>query len=351
VAIHYGDYFNDPGKQLMPQAWQGLSSQNLLDSIYEYTYRVLDLLQGQGTTPSVIGIGNETTWGFIDANSATDGWQWPIDAEKFQAAFDAVDEFNLQYDFDIRKAVHFTESTAKWLTGLFTSKGITQFDIIGISYYPSYSPETDLSELGALISDLKTGYNKEVMVLETGFVWKVNGWIDNYNNILNDNGNVLPYPASPEGQRQYLLDLCQTVYTNGGSGVFYWEPAYISSGLCTLWGKGSPYENVCFFNFQDQNKALSAFDFFDFCSTLNTDQLTKLPYHISPNPTSGPCQISGPGLPFTLQIHDLNGRMIFRGQYFNTHVNLDLAGMAMGQYVAKIIDPQGAYCIPVQLIH
>lgn len=74
LAIHYGDYFNDPGKQKRPAAWDGISHDVLLDSIYNYTYGVLETLEAQGTLPAIVGIGNETTWGFVDETSSTDGW-------------------------------------------------------------------------------------------------------------------------------------------------------------------------------------------------------------------------------------------------------------------------------------
>ena len=343
LALHYGDYFNDPGNQKMPQAWMGLEHQDLLDSIYNYTYHVLEEMNDQGTLPGIIGVGNETTYGFIDATSTTDGWQWPNDAEKFNTAFQAIDDFNVDFGTLVKKAVHFTESSANWLGGLFPSKGISNFDIIGISFYPFYSKNTDLYELGALIKKLNETYEKDIMIFETGFVWKPNGWVDSYNNIMNDNGNVLDFPATPEGQKEYLLALAQTVYDNGGHGLFYWEPAYISSDMCTKWGQGSPYENVCFFDYRDNNKALPAFDFFSFCETLSAEIEDYSPIVISPNPIyTERILIQNHGALHHWKIVDIKGQVILNGQFDigTTATFINIRKLNDGMYFLYILDPQ-----------
>jgi arabinogalactan endo-1,4-beta-galactosidase len=54
--------------------------------------------------------------------------------------------------------------------------------------------------------------------------------------------------------------LTQTVVSAGGSGVVYWEPAWISSGCATRWAKGSSWENSALFDYEPGN-AHSGFDF------------------------------------------------------------------------------------------
>ena len=164
LAIHYGDYFNDPNTQKRPQAWYGLTGATLQNAIYNYTTSVLQTLKNSNVTPDIVAIGNETTWGFIDDTSTTNGWTWPEDANKFNIAFTAVNNFNFANGTTIKKAVHFTDNTASWLAGLFTSQSITNFDIIGISFYPYWSNFTSLTQLGTLVNTLKTTYNKDVMI-------------------------------------------------------------------------------------------------------------------------------------------------------------------------------------------
>ena len=231
LAIHYGDYFNDPGCQKMPAAWSGLPHAILLDSIYNYTFAVLERLSIEGVVPDIVAIGNETTWGFVDETGTTNGWTWPQDAEKFNAALDAVDDFNSAHAATIKKALHFTDGTAAWLAGLFQDNGITNYDMIGISYYPALT-EKSLLQLGQLISQLKSSYGKEIMIFETGAPYTTD-YADNHANFMNDFG-ILDYDVTPQGQKNYLVDLASAVYMNGGTGIIYWEPGWISSEMRAL---------------------------------------------------------------------------------------------------------------------
>ncbi len=310
LAIHYGDYFNDPGTQKRPQAWMGLSQNVLLDSIYNYTFSVLNKLKNNGVTPDIVAIGNETTWGFIDETATTDGWSWPTDAQKFNRGFAAVDAFNSANSTSVKKAVHFTDNTASWLAGLFATNNITNFDMIGISFYPNISNFTNLQQLSNLISQLKNTYNKEIMIFETGAPWSTS-FADNYNNVCNNYGNF-NYSVTPQGQKTFLNDLAQTVYAAGGKGVLYWEPAYISSTMCDKWGQGSSYENMSFFNFNAANKALPAFDFFNFCNNLKTNSIenNNVDVALVPNPTNNYFKVISDFQALSYNITDLSGRVL-----------------------------------------
>jgi arabinogalactan endo-1,4-beta-galactosidase len=41
LDIHYSDSWADPGQQTPPSAWQAAAYTDLLDSVYNYTYRVM----------------------------------------------------------------------------------------------------------------------------------------------------------------------------------------------------------------------------------------------------------------------------------------------------------------------
>ena len=138
-----------------------------------------------------------------------------------------------------------------------------------------------LNQIGAIIHELNADYEKDVMLFETGFAYS-NDFSDNYNNFISNNGNVLPYAETPEGQKDFLLDLAQIVDENNGRGIIYWEPAWVSSEMCDQWGQGSAYENVTLFD--TDNQALPAFDFFEFCGTSNSDEEFLNSINIYPNP-------------------------------------------------------------------
>ena len=286
LAIHYSDYFVDPGKQERPAAWAGLSGQVLSDSIFNYTLAVLGALRAQGTVPAIVAVGNETDNGFIDEGAPTDGFEWPADAAKFNAGLAAVDTFNARFGESCTKAIHLTERYARFGAAEFTRNGITNFDMFGLSYYPKFDPETTIEEFGDLVEHLVTTYDKQVIVAETGFAWTRTGFADDYNNFLSSNGNVVTQPTSREGQRDFLIALTREVFARGGTGVLYWEPAWVTSDMCDRWGRGSSYESATFFDFENDNRALPAFDFLDCASVLSfrENQPARQTVTVYPNP-------------------------------------------------------------------
>jgi len=264
LNIHYGDHFRDPGNQQMPLAWQGLNHTDLLTTIYDYTHRVLERLKTEGVIPQYITIGNETTWGFIDPTATPDGFEWPEDAEKFNAAIDAVDDFEMTNNVTILKVLSATDSSVEWLVRELQDNGVSNFDIIGVDYYPFFSHLNSLNELGDIITNLRTSYeNKDVLILETAGSW-IDGSTtsaDGYSNHIVGYNN-LPYSMTSVGQAQFLSDLLSLVASRGGIGILYWEPAWISSDLADPWGIGTSYEHNSLFDFQNNNQALPAFNFF-----------------------------------------------------------------------------------------
>ena len=65
LDIHYSDTWADPGHQTLPKAWEGLSLQELADSVYQYTDEVLKALEARNALPYMVQIGNETNSGFL----------------------------------------------------------------------------------------------------------------------------------------------------------------------------------------------------------------------------------------------------------------------------------------------
>lgn len=99
------------------------------------------------------------------------------------------------------------------------------------------------------VSVLKGKYGKEVMIVETAYPWTIE-YFDDYNNIINTEKLLSDYPATIDGQYNYLVKLTQEVIDGGGKSIFYWEPGWISSNIKTQWGQGSAWECNTLFNFQ-----------------------------------------------------------------------------------------------------
>ena len=191
--------------------------------------------------------------------------------------------------------------------------GSQNFDIIGISYYPVFSPDTKLDDIGDLFKDLINDYDKDVMLFETGFIWTHEN-ADNYNNFIGNNGNKLDYPISAQGQKDFLIDLSQVISDNGGIGVLYWESGWVTSEMCDKWGQGSSYENASFFDFNNQNTPLPAFDFFQFEDTLSINHFRlQEQIKVSPNPFRKSATITyelDQPVKVTLSIYDFSGKPI-----------------------------------------
>jgi len=84
--------------------------------------------------------------------------------------------------------------------------------------------------------------------METAYPW-TSGNSDNYGNTFNLSKLVTGYPATEDGQYNYLKALTQKIIDGGGKGLFYWEPAWITSGMKDLWGTGSSWDNHTLFDF------------------------------------------------------------------------------------------------------
>jgi len=351
LSIHYSDYFADPSKQRMPAAWQGLTQEVLLDSIEQYTLHILHAFNNQHVLPEIISIGNETTWGFIDESTSTNGFNWNEDAYKFNVALNVIDSFNAMNNTSIKKAIHLTESSAVWGANTFIENGVDNFDIIGISYYPFFSPNTSIVKVGEIISEIIASHEKEVMLFETGFAW-TDSYSDNYNNFITNNGNVSSFPKTKQGQKDFLFELAETVEQNNGSGLIYWEPGWITSDLCDQWGQGSSYENVSLFD-TENNQALKSFDFFAYCGTSNEmTEVLDINVKVFPNPIdSNEIIIKYAPSDASWSLIDINGNKIMHGEFQNKKINrIQITRTLNGNYFLHIFSKENETSIIRKII-
>ncbi len=249
LDFHLSDNWADPGKQVIPAAWLPVADNLpvLQDSLYNYIYGTLSALDDEGLMPEMVQIGNETNKGILLTPEQNQEWvlDWERNAPLFNSAIQAVRDLSEE----VRIMLHIADPSAvSWWMDQFHQHGVTDFDLIGISYYWAWHQPTDLDETGAIIAQLKAKYpTKDVMIVETGYIWTTAAQ-DQANNIIN---SVHPdyAPASPEIQRDWLIDLTEEVIESGGIGVVYWEPSWVSTGCRTQWGQGSHQEHATFFDF------------------------------------------------------------------------------------------------------
>lgn len=204
INFHYSDSWADPGKQYKPAEWEDYSFPQLLDAVYDHTYDVLDALKQNGITPEWVQVGNETRRGMLWPEGHTDNGFGNF-TQLINKGYDAVKAI----DSSIKVINHVDNGhdndMYRWMYDGLTSNG-AKFDIIGMSAYPRWSKldgPTLISRVISNLDDMKSRYNKEVMVVESGHYWHE------------------PYMAN-----NYLVELMKALIDEGGTGNFYWEPQY-----------------------------------------------------------------------------------------------------------------------------
>jgi arabinogalactan endo-1,4-beta-galactosidase len=259
LDFHYSDNWADPGKQAIPAAWRDLDEDGLVQAVYDYTYEVLLELYSHGLMPELVQVGNETNSGMLKQVTTLD---WPRDAELFNAGIKAVRDAAEETKTDPKIILHIAQpENAGWWFSNAIENGITDFDVIGLSYYPQWSSYS-ISDLGMHITHLRQVFDKDVIIVETAYLWTIDAVEETADNILNQ--GIRGYPFTVEGQRRYMIDLTQALISNGGLGVVYWEPAWVSTECFTRWGQGSHWENATFFDFTNNNEVHAGIEFLSY---------------------------------------------------------------------------------------
>lgn len=261
LDFHYSDTWADPSKQEIPLAWEiNLSNDSLLGNmLYNYTYSTLYTLDSLELSPEIVQIGNEINPMILQKGNL----QWPINWIRnsflLNKGIKAVRNFSATTTNNIEIMLHIAQpENAIWWFDQASKNNVEDYDWIGLSYYPQWS-QYDLSNLGPVLSQLRTTYNKKLMIVETAYPFTLQN-IDSANNILDSQALLTNYPATQQGQFDYLLELKQVVQNSGGKGLVYWEPAWVSTNCHTLWGNGSHWDNATLFD--HQLKATKGLDFY-----------------------------------------------------------------------------------------
>ncbi|MDR9415580.1 MAG: glycosyl hydrolase 53 family protein [Gracilimonas sp.] len=251
LDYHYSDIWADPGAQEVPKAWEGKVFEAVQDSLYRYTFNTLKYLSEHGALPEMVQIGNENNCGLIHpyANVCNSD-EWEELGKLLNSGIQAVRDIEDETSAEIKVMLHVAqpENVTNWFNNVIEEGQVTDFDVVGFSYYTQWS-DIPLSRISAFVENFRLMYEREVMILETAYPWTVEN-ADNYGNIFGNESLINGYPATKEGQKQFMIDLVQEVKDGGGNGVFYWEPAWITSNLKDLWGTGSSWENNALFDFE-----------------------------------------------------------------------------------------------------
>ena len=228
VDFHYSDFWADPGKQMVPKAWQGMNFEEKQEALYQYTRDCLQKLKAAGVDVGMVQIGNETN-GALCGESATSLGGWKRIMELMSAGSRAVREVCPE----AMVAVHFAnpENAASYegyARNLDYYGG--DYDVFASSYYPYW--HGTLENLSQVLSKVATTYGKKVMVAETSYAYTEKDTDFSGNTIGEGSAVVKDYPMTIQGQANLVRNVIDTVVnkTTNGIGVFYWEGTWISVG-------------------------------------------------------------------------------------------------------------------------
>jgi len=240
LDFHYSDFWCDPGKQFIPKSWRGLSLEDTADTLYNYTKEILRKTKEDGLNITSVQIGNEITNGIL----------WPLGKLTKRPdgrGRDGYDNLSLLLKAGLRalreelpsaKAIiHLENSGNAPLHEEFfreiISRGV-EFDVIGESYYPYWHGTFDM--LFANIENLKKTFHKPVWIVETGYGFALEPFIDGEGfkekNLIDDEffkqpNTYKPYPITKEGQKEFVKELLRLSKEHGVEAVYYWEPFWL----------------------------------------------------------------------------------------------------------------------------
>ena len=207
---------------------------------------MLNELISENLTPDIVQIGNEINTMILQEENNHKKMDWDRNAFLINSGISAVRD--LEKGIEVMLHIAQPENASWWFNEASTN-GITDFDWIGLSYYPKWST-INIDEIDLEVKSLIEKFNKRLMVVETAYPFTLESK-DNASNILGEDSLISSFPASVDGQYNYLQYLKSKLISGGAEGLIYWEPAWVSTGCKTLWGTGSHWENATLFNFEN----------------------------------------------------------------------------------------------------
>ena len=249
VTPHFSDTWAHPGQQQTPSDWSSLSFEELKNQVYTYTSQIMSEIN-----PDYIQIGNEINTGILFPHGRIADNQDQF-VELVNEGVNAVRNSSTNAKIILHCAGF---ESSNWFFNIVNE---VDYDVIGISYYPWWHGKS-LDDLQNQLSSLSINFEKEILIAETSYPFTL-GWNDwTNNNVGLEEHLILPdYPASPQGQKDFIRDIKNLVFeVNNGIGFCYWGAERIAwDGETST--NGSTWENQAVFDFE--NKELPVLQEFD----------------------------------------------------------------------------------------
>ncbi|GAB7350983.1 hypothetical protein MBLNU459_g1480t1 [Dothideomycetes sp. NU459] len=228
LDLHFSNTWADPQAQTTPPSWNDDNIGDLTYTLYNYTLEICNEFAANGIDPAIISIGNEIRSGLL----------WPLGdtshfyniASLLHSASAAIKDSKLNPKPKI--LIHLDNGWS-WDEQSYFYKTVlgegplksTDFDIMGVSYYPFFTSDAYLGSLKYSLAQLASTYGKEIVVAETD--WPVSCPKPAQPFPSDTTG----YPFSVAGQTAWMKEVASIVAgTKGGVGLYYWEPGFLGNG-------------------------------------------------------------------------------------------------------------------------
>ncbi|OOV19318.1 glycosyl hydrolase 53 family protein [Flavobacterium sp. LM4] len=249
LTVHYSDSWADPGKQVTPKEWEKLSFEDLRKAVTTYTETIIKEIN-----PDIIQIGNEINSGLLfPKGNLIDNEQQCI------ALLTAASKAVRAKSSNTKIMIHYAGIDGEKTDWFFNKMNSIDYDYIGLSYYPMHHGK-EVTEITSTINALGEKYGKKVVIAETSYAFTLL-YNDFTNNNLGSNDQLIPaYPATPAGQKAFVLAVRASVEASAhGQGFAYWGGEWVAfRGKQSAFG--STYENQALYSFD--NNALSVMQAF-----------------------------------------------------------------------------------------
>jgi beta-galactosidase len=209
LDFHYSDTWADPQKQFKPDAWKGLSFEQLRQKVFTYSKDVIQSLKNAGAEPDMVQIGNEINHGMI----WPDGHINNLDSlgQLVYAGIQGVKAVDPSIIIMLHIALGGQNDEARFFLDNMIERGVP-FDVIGLSYYPRW--HSTLEDLRYNLDDLARRYDKDVIVVE-------------YSQL-----------------KREINNLAFNVYNGHGKGSAIWEPLNTWEAFFDKQGKSTEMLNI-----------------------------------------------------------------------------------------------------------
>lgn len=265
LDYHYSDFWTDPARQNKPKAWANMNIDQLTEAVYQHTKTTMDAFAKAGVLPDMVQVGNEINGGMLWPEGKSwgqNGGEFDRLAGLLNSGIKAVKEHGDQIKIMLHLAEGTKNDTFIWWFDEITKRKVP-FDIIGLSYYIYWNGP--MNALQYNMDDISKRYDKDLIVVEAAYGYTTANCDNAENNFTSKEADDAGYPATVQGQANYLHDLLQVVTKvpeGRGKGVFYWEPAWLPTPGATWatkagmkynsddWKEGNARENQSLFDCQ-----------------------------------------------------------------------------------------------------